>query len=79
MSKESVYFQISDIAGNHDSKVLKRELGTVHGVLSVSVNTEKKAVAVDYDSTGVTSNRLEKRLEQLGYRVESCKTENHIM
>lgn len=79
MSKESAYFQISDITGNHDSKQLKRELGTLHGVLSVSVNTEKNSLAVDYDNTGVTIDRLGKRLKQLGYRVESCKTEDQIL
>lgn len=79
MSKESAYFQISDITGKHDSKELKRELGIVHGVLSVSVNAEENTLAVDYDNTGVTWGRLEKRLEQLGYQVESCRTENHRM
>ena len=79
MSKESAYFQISNITGNHDSKELKRKLDAFHGVLSVSVNAEKNTLAVDYDNTGLTCNRLEKRLEQLGYQVESCKTENHRM
>ncbi len=79
MSKESAYFQISDITGNHDSKELKQELGAFRGVLSVSVTTEKNTLAVDYDNTGVTCDRLEKRIEQLGYQVESRKTENHRM
>lgn len=79
MSKESAYFQISEITGNHDSKELKQELSAFHGVLSVSVNAEKNTLAVDYDNTGVTCERLEKRLEQLGYQVESRKTENHRM
>jgi len=79
MSKESAYFQLSDISGTHDTKDLKRELDTFHGVLSVSVNVEKNTLAVDYDNTGVTCDRLEKRLEQLGYQVQSCKTENHKM
>jgi copper chaperone CopZ len=79
MSKESAYFQIGDIAGKHDTRDLKQELSAFPGVLSVSVNVEKNALAVDYDNTGVTCDRLEKRLAQLGYRVESCKTEDHRM
>ena len=79
MSKESAYFQIKDITGKHDTKELKRELDTFRGVTSVSINAEKNTLAVDYDNTGVTCNRLEKRLEQLGYQVESRKTENHRM
>ena len=79
MSKESAYFQIREITGNHGSKELKKELDAFHGVLSVSVNAEKNTLSVDYDNTGVTCERLEKRLDQLGYQVESYKTENHRM
>jgi len=79
MSKESAYFQIRDIAGKHDTKELKRELDSFQGVLSVSVNTDRNVLAVDYDSTGVTCDRLEKRLEQLGYQVEPCKDEGRKM
>lgn len=79
MSKESAYFQLTDLSGKHQTKDLKRELDTFAGVLSVSVNTEKNLLAVDYDNTGVTCDRLENRIKQLGYQVESCKTENHRM
>lgn len=79
MSKESTYFEIRNISGKHDTKELKRELDSYRGVLSVSVNSGENRVAIDYDSTGVTRDRLEKRLEQLGYQVESRKTEDHRM
>lgn len=79
MSKESAYFQLSDLSGKHETKDLKRELDAFTGVLSVSVNPQKNLLAVDYDNTGVTCDRLEDRLKQLGYQVESRKTENHRM
>ncbi len=79
MSKESAYFQISHITGNHDTKELKQELDTIPGVLSVSVNVERNTLGVDYDNAGVTCDQLEKRLVKSGYQVKSCKTENHIM
>lgn len=79
MSKESAYFQLSDLSGKHQTKDLKRELDAFAGVLSVSVNPQKNLLAVDYDNTGVTCDRLESRLKQLGYQVESRKTENHRM
>lgn len=79
MSKESAYFQLSDLSGKHETKDLKRELDVFAGVLSVSVNPQKNLLAVDYDNTGVTCDRLEDRLKQLGYQVESRKTENHRM
>lgn len=79
MSKESAYFQLSDLSGKHQAKDLKQALDAFAGVLSVSVNTGKNLLAVDYYNTGVTCDRLENRLKQLGYQVESHKTENHRM
>ena len=54
MSKESAYFKIENLNGQHGSKQIKRELDTLKGVISVSVNTENHRVAVDFDSTGVS-------------------------
>ncbi len=79
MSKESAYFAISNLSGKRDAKTLKRELDAFRGVLSVSVNPEKNTLAVGYDNTGVNCHQLERRLEQLGYQVDSCKTEQHRM
>jgi len=79
MAKESTYFQMKEITGTHDAKELKREMETFRGVISVSVNAGKNMLAVDYDNSGVACGTLEKRLEQLGYQVESFKTETHIM
>ena len=75
MSRESAYFQLSSVSGKHQSNDLKRELNAFAGVLSVSVNKEKNLLTVDYDNTGVTCDRLENRVKELGYQVESRKTE----
>lgn len=79
MSKESACFQINNINSKHDSKGLKKEMDAFRGVISVSVNTEKNTLAVDYDNTGVSCGRIQERLKQLGYKVEACKTESHEM
>lgn len=79
MSKESAYFKLNDLSRKHDTKDLKQELDTFRGVISVSVNTENNLLAVDYDTTGVTCDRLEKRIKQLGYQVESSTIENRRM
>ena len=79
MSKESAFFQLSERSGKRQKRDLKQELDAFAGVLSVSVKTGKNLLTVDYDNTGVTCDRLENRLKQLGYQVESCKTENHRM
>ena len=77
--KESAYFKVRDISGKHDTKELKRELDGFRGVISISVNAEKNTLAVDYDTTGVSCDRLEKHLEKLGYELESCEIDPHKM
>lgn len=79
MSKASVYFTLSDVDGKHDVKTIKRELDTLPGVLSVSVNNASNRVAVDFDTTGVESGRIGKQLEKMGYEILDSKFENHIM
>ena len=79
MSKASTYFILNDVDGKHDTKELKRELDAFPRVISVSVNPEKNSLAVDYDTTGVKSEQLVKRLEKLGYQIEQQKTEEHVM
>lgn len=79
MSKASIYFTVSQVNGKHDSKEIKRELDTLPGVISVSVNDSTEQIAVDFDTTGVQDDRIQRYLEKLGYQVVSSKLENHIM
>lgn len=79
MSKASVYFTLSDINGKHDSKEIKRELDKLPGVISVSVNDRAEHLSVDFDTTGVDHDRIQSRLEKLGYEVLNSRLENHIM
>lgn len=79
MSKASAYFTVSNINGKHDIKELKREIDTLHGVLSISVNDEATNVAVDFDTTGVKQNQIGKKIKDLGYTITDISLENHIM
>jgi len=79
MSKASVYFTVKDSNGKHGTKELKRELGTLHGVISVSVNDQTDNVAVDFDTTGVEQEQLKTTIEKLGYDITQIQFENHIM
>ncbi len=79
MPKESAYFTLENLSGKHDTKILKQQLDTFPGVISVSVSPQKKCVAVDFDNTGVDSNRLEKKICELGFTVSASKSEEHIM
>ena len=75
MSKASVYFTVENADGKHDVKEIKRGLDTLPGVSSVSVNSSSGSVAVDFDTTGVQRDRIQKHLENLGYNVLDVKSE----
>lgn len=69
MSKESVYFTLSDVDGKHDVKEIKKVLDKLPGVSSVSVNERTNHVAIDFDNTGVQSDRIQKQLEKSGFEI----------
>ncbi len=67
MALESINFSVPDMIGNHSEKEIKRGLDTLRGVRSVSVNLVSKNVAVDYDTTAVSKESIERKLSALGY------------
>ena len=79
MSKASAYFTLDGLSDKHDVKAIKRELDTLPGVLSVSISDDSKRVAVDFDTTGVQSDRIGRQLEKMGCEIMDSKTEDHIM
>lgn len=79
MSKAGFYCTVNNVNGEHDSKEIKRELGAIAGVVSVSVNDDAEKIAVDFDTTGVQSNQILKQLKKLGYQVVDSNLEDHIM
>nr|WP_319488846.1 heavy metal-associated domain-containing protein [uncultured Caproiciproducens sp.] len=79
MSKASAYFQVDNMADKKDVQIIKKELDTLHGVISVSTNAQTGRVAVDYDTTGVEQCRIEDKLQRLGYQIRAEKNENHVM
>ena len=74
MAKESASFTVCGISGKHDVKAIKRGLDTLPGVLSVSVGGDGR-VAVDFDTTGVQTDRIGKQLADMGYPVVPSQTE----
>lgn len=78
MSKASIYFTLSKVDGKHDVKEIKKTLDMLPGVESVSVNAGSGHVAVDYDTTGVLSERIRKQLEKAGYEVMESNLESHF-
>lgn len=79
MSKASMYFDLEDVSGKRDTAKLKQQLDTLPGVISVSVNKIENRVAVDFDTTGTSQERIRKKVDDLGFTVTKERFENHIM
>jgi Copper chaperone len=79
MAKKSIYFELPDLGVKHDMKVLKKGIDAIHGVVSVSVNTHDKKVAIDYDSTGTDGEKITEKIKELGFTPHITDTQEHIM
>ena len=77
MSKASAYFTVDGLIGKHDMKELKRELAMLGGVTSVSVSEHE--IAVDFDTSGIDCDRINKKISKLGFNVSDESNQNHIM
>jgi copper chaperone CopZ len=64
---------------NRTVKEVKKGIDKLHGVISVSVNSEEKKVAVDFDNTGTNGEEIKNRIEGLGYNATTIKQEEHVM
>lgn len=67
--KESVCFTVGDVGGRHHAKEVKRALDALGGVISVSVSRKSGSIAVDYDATSESCEKLQKKIRNLGYSV----------
>ena len=79
MAKESIYFELPDMGISQDTKVLKRAINSLHGVISVSVNSHDKKVAVDFDSTGTNGEKITDKIKELGFTPHITDIQEHIM
>lgn len=79
MAKASLYFDLENLNGKHDTAEIKRRVNTIPGVISVSVSRENGRVAVDYDTTGANRDRIRKKLDEMGLSISDEQFENHIM
>lgn len=77
MPKESAYYMIGNLNGKHDAGLVKKQIGQLPGVLSVSVNAADARLAVDFDNTGVSEEKIVGRLQELGYEITSEDPYNH--
>jgi copper chaperone CopZ len=79
MSKQSAYFRIPDLSGDHGSKDIKQSIDSIRGVISVSVNASTNKVAVDYDSTGTSCDSIKNVIEKAGYTAQLIANQDNTM
>jgi copper chaperone CopZ len=79
MSKASIYFTLPDMSDNHDLKDIKKELDSLRGIISISVNAKAKKVTVDFDNTGTDGEAITNRIRELGYSPQLLDIQEHIM
>ncbi|SHH77907.1 Copper chaperone CopZ [Sporobacter termitidis DSM 10068] len=77
--KASAYFTVGDLNGKHGAKELKHALDALGGVISVSVSQKSGSVAVDYDTTGESCEKIQQKIQDLGYDVLDVRLDEHMM
>ena len=77
--KASAYYTVEGLSDKHDTKEIKRALDALGGVLSVSVSQKSGCIAVDYDTTGESCEKIEKKIKDLGYDVLDVRLDRHVM
>jgi len=78
MSKASAYFIINEKSGKQGMKKIKGDLDKLSGIISVSMNTVKDSVSVDFETTEIRKYQLFNELERMGYDISETKYETHI-
>ena len=79
MPKESIYFLLPEMSESHDPKKIKKAVNDLRGIISVSVNTKNKRVAVDYDNSGTYGEEITKRITAIGFSPQVLDKQEHIM
>lgn len=79
VSKQSAYFRVPDLSGDHGSKDLKEKISKIPGIISVSVNSSTNKVAVDYDSTGTSCGVIKEKIEESGYTAQLIANKDFVM
>ena len=79
MAKASAYFDLEGPQDKHEAARIKKQIDSIPGVISVSVNARSGRVAVDYDTTGTGPEQIRSQLSGCGCRIASEHTEGHMM
>lgn len=66
---ETAVFRVEELSGERTARALKRALDTLPGVTSVSISRADECVTIDFDSTGVSRQKIKNKLLDLGFAV----------
>lgn len=76
MAGESACYTLSHSAEKRDAAKFKKQLGLISGASSLSIDKEKKRLAVDfYDSPTENKARAVETICSPGYKTESLESE----
>lgn len=69
MAKQTTTLNVEGMSCSHCENAVKKAVGALSGVNSVSVDLKGKKVAVDYDSDKVNIDAIKNAIEDQGYDV----------
>lgn len=69
MSKETAELRVDGMSCSHCENAVKKALGKIPGVSSVSVNLDDGTVAVEYDASTADIGQLKAAIAEEGYGV----------
>ena len=66
---ETLKLTVNGMSCEHCASAIKKGLGAITGIHSVSVDLELKTVTVECESSLVTPQKIISEIEELGYEV----------
>ena len=69
---QTVVFNVSMHCGNCQKKI-EGTIGWEKGVKNLKTDLAQKTVTISYDASKTSSEKLQKSIEKLGYKVETVK------
>ncbi len=78
MAQVSDYYIIDGLKDSRDAYELKSQLSRLAGVKSVSVNHALSRLTVDYDTTGVDRQRIERTAAEVGCSLMRDSGDNQL-
>jgi copper chaperone len=69
MYMKNVVLNVNGMSCSHCENAVKKAVGSLEGVSSVSVNLSGKTVTVDFDEAKVTLDQIKYEIDDQGYEV----------